>query len=331
MPRSPVQTDNIVAGAAVAVNGRTSFSKEFPLGQGWYALKLRLSVALTIGTGASPVTEGILNFLRQIYLRTDRGEIIVDNLPARSLYKIAAYKQGSPPRKDEIAAANGTYRFDIPIWFVDQATMRPEDTVLDTTRYQAIYLDLVTGPLSDLLGTVGTAAAVVTADIDYLHSRDEWPSSDAPPIGYVNYSARPPVDAAGAVTIDLEHSFDLSLKRLFVHTSTSGTAGMPWYGVNSDAIINQLNVRNGQNQYAYNRTWAMLQDQNKDEASLETVLAGVGVVDYVNTDRSLKSALYTGDKGQLQLAWSNQGGVGANSIVTAVQEGYRTLKQKAAA
>jgi hypothetical protein len=58
---------------------------------------------------------------------------------------------------------------------------------------------------------------------------------------------------------------------------------------------------------------------------LESLIAGVEVYDFV-IDGSVSSALATGNKSVLQYSWVNQGGVGANSIVTVATEMLRTLK-----
>jgi hypothetical protein len=108
--RAPIYPQNIVQGRAMTVGGKTSFNDDFPTGPGIYKTVIGINVAIVIGTGAGPISEGILNFVRQIYFRTDNNETIVDNLPARPLYKIAQVKAGSAPRKDEIAAATATYR-----------------------------------------------------------------------------------------------------------------------------------------------------------------------------------------------------------------------------
>lgn len=328
MPRSNITPENVVRGFPVNLNGRTQISNQFPMGPGYYEMHLRLNIVLTVGTAATPLAEGELNFLRQIRLQTDAGEVLVDNLPARALFKAAIAKTGCVPRKDAIAAASATYRIDIPIFFVDYKALRPEDTVLDTSRYNSITLDLVTGPLTDLFTSPGTGSVVLTADIDIVRSKGRWDSLNAPPVGYIQYSGRPPVDAASATSIDLERATDLTTKRMYVHTSTSGVAGQPWYGANSDAIIDVANLKDSDTNYIRDQTWAMVQDRNKIKFALESVVAGMTVYDFIE-DGSLKSGLYTGDKNMLQFLWSNQAGVGANSIVSLMTESYRAFKAAA--
>lgn len=327
MPRSNIYPQAVIKAAPVNVNGGTQFKSEFPMGPGYYRLDIKLNFALTIGTGSGPVAEGILKFIRQINLATSLGETIVNNVPGRALFKSAIAKIGAVPRYDEIAAATATYRVNIPIFFADPLAQRPEDTVLDTSRYTSITLDILTGPLSDLLGTVGTAALAVTADIIVWRSKGRWPA-DAGIIGYPYYSVLGTVDASSKTEVDLERATDLRYKRLTLHSSTSGVSGMPFYGTNSDAILNRLSVSDSDDAYCKETIWAHMQDANKEDYGVETVPAGIATVDFCK-DGSNLSALYSGDKSQLKLNWDNQGGVGANSIVSVLAEGYRSLKNAA--
>src|SRR6267142_1939860 len=91
-------------------------------------------VGAAICAGAGPVTEGELLICKGIVLRTSAGEVVC-NLPGRALYKIAVERGGTVPRKDAIAASTGTFAVDLPIYFVDDRMKRPEDTILDTSRY----------------------------------------------------------------------------------------------------------------------------------------------------------------------------------------------------
>jgi hypothetical protein len=321
--RGYVERPNLIQGAALNINGQTQFSKEFPMGEGWFAMMLRINLAVVIGTGAGPVTEGELLVIQNVLLRTDRGEILC-NLPGRALFKIAALKNGALPQKDAIAAATATYRVMLPIYFADMKMLRPEDTILDTKRYSSVSLQISLGGVANLFTAPGTATVTATLDLEVERSMGRLPV-EAEPVFHINYDSRPPVDAASTLNIDLERSPDMSLKRLYVHSGTTGTAGVPWSGVNADTIQNVVNVKDQNRFIEKDRIHASILDQNKLDSGLETRLAGVEAFDFTR-DKSLPSALATGDKSVLQYAWTNQGGVGANSIITATGEQIRTLK-----
>lgn len=312
---------NLISGAALG--SQTAFSKEFPMGEGWYKLMLRFNLNFTVGTGTTPIAEGELLFIKNILLRSDRGEVLV-NLPGRALYKIATYRTGEAPRKDAIAAASAVYRVNLPVFFTDKRTDRPEDTILDTSRYRSCQLMVTIGTVADLLSTVGTSSVSTTLDIEIERSLGVLPN-ESKPFWFTSYDFRPPVDANSLTTIDLERSPDMSIKRLYVHSCTGGTAGLPWSGANADTIQSFASVKDQNKFIEFQRFHQMIQEMNKIDTQLESTITGVEVFDFIQ-DGSTTSSLATGDKSVLQYFWVNQGGVGANSLVTATQEMIRTLK-----
>lgn len=323
---------NLITGAALNNGGQTQFSKEFPMGEGWYAMFIVLNIAFTVGTGTTPITEGELLYIKNVLLRTDRGEILC-NLPGRALWKIAALKNGALPYRDAIAASNGTYRVHLPIYFCDPEggpfqMLRPEDTILDTSRYNSISLQVTLGTVADLLTTVGTSSVATTMDLEVERSMGRLPG-DAPgkggkPIAHINYDFRPPVDASATQNIDIERSADMSLKRIYLHTSTSGTGGVPWSGTNADTVIGTLNIKDQNRFIEKDRVWRQITYQNKMDSMLESILTGVGAFNFV-ADKSIASAMATADKSVLQATWTNATAP-ANSIVTLTQEAFRSLK-----
>lgn len=332
--RGYTERPNLITGAALNASGQTQFSKEFPMGEGWYQMLLEINLAIVIGTGAGPATEGELLIIKNVLLRTDRGEILC-NLPGRALWKIAALKNGALPFKDAIAAASATYRVHLPIYFVDPEggpfqMNRPEDTVLDTSRYNSISLQVTMGALTDLFSAPGTATLAITMDVEVERSFGVLPGDPKKkgdggrPVAHINYDYRPPVDASSLQFIDIERSADMSLKRLYVHTGTTGTGGVPWSGANGDAVIATLQVKDQNRFIEKDRLWRQVQHMNKLDSMLESVLSGVIYSSFVS-DKSIAAALATADKSVLQLTWTN-GTAPANSIVTVTQEGIRTLK-----
>lgn len=323
MARGYIERANLITGAALNVNGNTVFSRELPVGEGWYKTKVRVNIAIVIGTGAGPISEGELRFVRGIYLRTDRGEIIC-NMPARGLYKYGAYIQGTPPRKDAIAAATATYRVNIPIIHADPRLLRPEDTILDTSRYNSVSLQISLGSLSDLFTAPGTATVTATCDVEVERSFGRLPDQ-AKPIGFCSYDYRQPVDANTTTSIDMERSADMSVMRALIHSSASGTAGLPFSGDNADDVQDVVTIKDETRFIEKERKHEMIQDINKEDASLESVLAGYEIFDFVR-DGSLGSAMATGNKSVLQYSWTNKAGVAANDIVTLSTQSVRTLK-----
>jgi len=324
--RGNAEPVNLIAGQTLVPNAKTVFSDPLPMGEGWYRAMVRIGIVFTVGTGTTPITEGELNFIKNIFLKTDRGEIIC-NLPGRALYKIASFKGGIvAPRKDAIAAASATYYVNLPIWFADHIRLmdRPEDTILDTKRYSSITLEVTLGTVADLLTTVGTSSTTATLDMEVVRTKGSLPK-EGEPVAVIAYDYRNPVDASVTQQILLERAQDLALKRLYLHSATSGTASVPFSGANSDAIINVLQVKDQSGFIVKDRIHRMIQEMNQEDFQLESIITGITVTDFVQ-EGSLQAALATAGKSLLQMQWTNQGGVGANSIVTVAQEGIRSLK-----
>lgn len=314
---------NVLSGEAVNVNGRTVLGRQFPMGMGWYKLNLRFNLAVTVGTGTGAIAEGELLIVKNILLKTDRGETLV-NLPGRALYKIAAIKTGSPPRKSAIAAATATYNVELPIYFTDPTMFRAVDTILDTARYNSITLDITMGGVADLFTTVGTSTVAVTVDAEITQQNGLLPP-EALPLVYRTYDMVPPVDASNRTSIDVERSIDLAIARMYVHCSASSSAGTPFGGTNADDVMNVVSLSDQARFIMQNRLYPMIQSENKNVYALETALAGITVYDFVE-DGSINSALVTGVLAKLQLSWSNLAGVAANDIVTLAYEGVRKLR-----
>ena len=65
---------NLITGQAVAVNGKTVFSDPLPVGEAWYRMQLRINVIFVVGTGTTPITEGELNFIKNIFVSPHENE-----------------------------------------------------------------------------------------------------------------------------------------------------------------------------------------------------------------------------------------------------------------
>ena len=315
---------SVLRTSALTVNGRTVFTDQFPMGEGWYRAMLRIGLVVTIGTGSGAIAEGELLIIKNILLRTDRGETLC-NLPGRAIFKIAVSKANTLPRKDAIAAATATYFIDIPIFFVDQTMFRPEDTILDTARYNSVTLDIQMGGVADLFTTVGTSSLTMTLDFEIERTKGILPP-EAQPAMHINYEFAPPIDANSSTTIELTRAPDLAYKRLYVHECSAGSSGVPFSGANADDVKNLESIRDQNNFIVQERIHEMIQNQNKLDYSLEAVLAGSTITDFVRADGSLITALMTGDKTRLQYTWTNKAGVAANDFVTVAYEAIRSLR-----
>ncbi len=322
--RAYTEDVNLVTGEALNIGAPKTLSDPLEVGEGWYDMRLRVNLVFLVGTGSGAIAEGELLIIQNIELKTNRGETICD-VPARFLYKLAHARNSVAPIKNAIAAADATYRVNIPISFVDFKMLRPEDTILDTKRYSSLTLIVKMGTVANLLTTVGTSSVTSTIDVEVTRSLDKLSESLEPLGMHIYYSNMAPVDANSVTEIKLDRSADLSYKRVLIHHGSGGTAGEPFSGANADDAIDVVSMEDNNGKIVRDRPWEMIKNGNVDHYGLAAVLAGINILDFVR-DGSIKSALATGDKSRLAVKWTNQTSVAANDIVTVGYEGIRTLK-----
>lgn len=341
--RGYIETANVISAASLASTtggGRTTFTKELPLGEGWYMMNLLFRFSLTVGTAATTNTESLLRYIKNIQLRTSRGETIVD-LPGVALFEIAKHKAGTAPMAYTDAApatqvsgytmpaTTAVYNVEIPIYFAD-LKWSPEsfntDTVLDTARYSSVTLDVTVGAFTDLFDSPGTMTMINTLDVEIVRSKGPLPA-EARPIAHIQYQYRQPVDAFTTTLVDLERSTDLWLRRLYVHTVTGGAA-VPFGSVDavrSDVVLDTTSLQDQAGYIVKQRRYNQVRVENKRTYSLETPSVGFNVLDFIQ-DRSNNSALYTGNKSILQYTYTPISGLASGSYVTVATEAHRTLK-----
>lgn len=329
--RGYIEELSLIQGKALTVGARTGFSDELAVGEGWYRLDVRVGIVVTIGTGTGAISEGELSIIKNVTLKTDRGEYIC-NIPGRALYKIAHAKAGAAPDKDAMAAASATYYVNLPIYFSEHERLgfpRPEDTILDTKRYSSLTLEVTLGTVADLFTSVGTSSITATLDVDVCRTKGPLPTDKAGnqlarPLGYTYLDVRPPVDASNTTQLLLERAADLLVKRYFLFTTTSGVAGIPFSGTPSNSVIDTLSIKDQSGYITKDRKFRMIQNANKNYLSVETWPTGLLMIDFVQ-DRSHNSAMITAGKSLLQAQWANNGSPGALSLVSCVAEGIRRL------
>ncbi len=315
----------VFRGRALGVGGPTTFQgQDFPYGEAWIRMLLKINVTLVLGTGTTALSEALMRVVRAIQFQTDRSEIICNAAPGRLMYKIGVTKAGTPPDLDTFAAASATYTILIPIWFADPLMLKPEDTILDTRRYNSLVLRLTMGTVSDLLGTPGTATYTSTLDCYVERLKGRLPD-EIRPLFFPEYGFRGPVDPTTVLSLDLERANDLSYKRLFLFSGGTTTAsGVPFSGDASNTIISDVTLDDGATPPVLNNLFDLTGRQNREDYSLETRLAGWHIIDLVR-DGSHQSAMYSGDRARLTEKWTVNA-LGATPQVTIGYEGYRTIR-----
>jgi len=322
LTRGNTEVINIYTNKALTANGLNPISEGFPLGEAWLRLILRLNLAVVIGTGTGPITEGELNLLKGLSFKTSAGEMIYNSIPGRPMYRLDHLRSKAAPPKDAIAAADGTYRVKYNIWFVDPLLARPEDFLLNSGRYNSVQLSLLLGGLADLFTTVGTATLSITCDLLVERVRGVLPK-EIHPVEYTEIGLLTPVDPASQQKIDLERSGNLAIKRLMVMASNSATSGVPFSGTPSDTTIDKIGFDTDRGELFNKVPWKVLNSMNKQEYNLEAAMAGYTMIDFCK-DGSKMSAVGSGGFSRFRVFWDN--GTLSTSLVSAVYDGLRPLK-----
>jgi hypothetical protein len=313
----------VFRGQTINNGGTTYFGKEFALGEGWIGLHGIFNIALTIGSGSGAISEGELQIIKGITLKTDKGEILANNAPGRLLHYLSAIKQKVVPVKDAIAASTATYRVPFDIWFSDKrlGTKEKHTTVLDTSRYSQIQMIVNFGTIADLLTVPGSASIAVTLDMYYSRFKGKVPFKT---LMYNTIGVFPPEDPTSQQYVDLERSANLAYKNLLVFASTGSTSGVPFSGTPSDAVISDMDLEATERFEIQNNLWQFLQRRGQAENGLTSIPAGWSFLSWVNGSRSNRTALPSGGQSRLKVAWRN-GSLPSTPQVTVGYEGLRPL------
>lgn len=309
---------------ALANSATTVIPDKFPMGEGWINLVLRFELTVVIGTGTGAISEGELQYVKGISISTDRGDMPYTNVPARYLYRRDSIIIGSPASKNAIAAADGVYVVEIPVWFYDPKLARPYDTILDTSRFKNINLSVQLGSVADLFTSVGNSTVSTTLTCYVRKTRQPLQSHELPrwmpEIGF-----RAPVNPANSQEIDLELAANLIYTQFFLFTANSATAGVPFSGTANGSVISELTLETSRGNL-FDRVLAdVLNKENKQDYGLESVITGMYIADLLR-DGDPNTGLYAGPDllTRLKMKWTND--TLSTSGVTCGYAGLRAMK-----
>lgn len=319
--KQPIWKHNVYNGVAINKGNITILRDAWPLAEGWYALIMTFKFVLTNTTGTTAISEGLLNILKDIMLKTDYDGIIFKG-NGRQLVRRAQIQAGTLPYFDTTSVTAGTYYVQVPFFFANPRSQRPEDTILNTARYKNIELHVTAGDVSDLMSSVGDSVVTITADISLIRTALPLDTSNAPI--YLPYvMGLPPVDPNVQQYIDIEKNLDMAVRNFLIFTTNSATGGIPCSGTPASNVLKNLTVYDNFNTPFRNIPINQLIYENKQQYQLETALTGVVCVDFMPNDSNF-SAYVTGNKAVLQLQWTND--TLSTSQVTAMIDGVKRMK-----
>ena len=226
--RLPDECINLVRNQAFAPAQTLTFRDIFPLsGEGWRRMRLNFSAQLTAVT--TPVPLGGFHFVRNITLRTSKGEEPCQT-PGMGLYYLNFLMDGVEPHYTHWTATTQTeWVIDIP--FVFPFLARKDDLAIDSGRYTMIELEIVFGAMGDFDGTPSTfVAGTALMDITLIRNKSCF-KEDGKPISTPWIKHLPAWDTDVRLYADIESARDLELFGFIAvcNDDYSTTGGKPYH------------------------------------------------------------------------------------------------------
>jgi hypothetical protein len=286
--------------------------------------KLRLTICGVTSVGAAdPITWGLYQWIKGISLKTSKGEPIYNMVPGMALYKMNQYFDKCSPYHTPVLAAAGTYYAVVDLPLVHPYLRRPEDTILDTGRYDDLTLDIATGTIADVLVTPGANTLTCTIGIELIGDRGPIPTvkpedSSAAKKGKPGYHfycrTYPMLHADVATEWMLESDDQLGLLGFMLYNH--GASGLPFIGSVAAPANDHVTAVYLED---VNRTWLTnvqtlsfqqarqeLCDYNRHGADLVSPVLRLGEYPYMFVKDGFMGEMYNpGSKAGTRLHWTN--------------------------
>jgi hypothetical protein len=233
--RSPLEKRTILAGEPLA-NATVRLFNNIPC-NGMGLRKIRLVICGVTSVGAAdPITWGLYQWIKGVSLRAN-GEVLYNSVPGMGLYKMNQYFDRCAPYHTPILAAAGTYYAVLDLPLVFPFLKRPEDTILDTNRYDDISLEISTGAVGDVLVTPGANTLTCTLGIELIQDKgpletakvqDVTPAQKGKPGYHIYVRTYPMLHADVGTEWQVESDDDLGLLGWMLYNH--GASGLPFIG-----------------------------------------------------------------------------------------------------
>lgn len=319
----------------LTIGAQTIITKEFPTGDPWLAMTLNLRGELNSVAGPTgTVVADAPTTLWRVALTTDLDRDVVEpSISARALYRYAQIKAGTAGElvaPTLVASTVTPFNSAVRIDFVDNRLLVPEDSILDTRRYNSIVLTINTGVLTDIVTSpVNVTLQNCFVDVMLLRVSPRVPM----PLDVVKvlpfYKQYAPIIPAGETIFNLDRIPTLAAKRFGFLATTGSTSGVTFTGTGHDGIIDTIRISSNRRDHFGSPIGGVsrrvLRSANKEDYAIETWPTGWYWADLV-LDKSLLSALATGDLSVLQAILLYQGGLPATPQVSLFQSGAQKLR-----
>jgi hypothetical protein len=313
----------------------TIITREFPVGDPWLTMTLNLRGELNSVAGPTgTVVADAPTPLWALALTTDLDKDVIEpSVSSRALYRYAQVEQGTAGElvaPTLVASTVTPFNAVVQLLFADPRMLVPEDSLLDTRRYNNITLTVTTGTITDIVTSpvnVTLQNVFLDLEITRLSPRVPLPLDVVKVLPFIKrYAAITP---AADTILQLDRVPTLALKRHLILTTSGSTAGVPFTGTGSNAILDTLRISSNRRDHFGSAVGGIsrrvLQGDNKFDYSLETWPAGWYVADFV-LDKSLLSSLATGDLSVLQSIHVYQGGLPGTPQLSTLWAGVQKLR-----
>jgi hypothetical protein len=251
---------------------------------------------------------------------------MISGVAGKPLYDLGRYQSERAPRKDAIAAATASYDVYIPVYFADPRLFRPEDTMIDTGRYESMTLDVTMGGVADLLTTVGTSSIILTltAQVERTVGRlleHQLPSR------LLSIVQAAPIDLSTTGVLRVPRADQTRIKRLLIYAGAVGVANTAFSGTPSDAIIDTVELYDGIGYPMKKQNFLIMAERNAIDNKLETKPTGRGMIDFMVRDEngSLWASFDTSKLPALDLNMTILAGAPATPTVSVALETVKPL------
>jgi hypothetical protein len=317
------------------IGNPTIVTREFPVGDPWLAMSINLRGQLnSVAAASGTVVADAPTPLWRLALTTDLDKDIIEGgVSVRALYRFAQLMYGTAGELVAPVVTSSTvtdFNVVLTIPFCDWHLLVPEDSILDTRRYNTITLTITTGLITDIVTTpVNTTLQTCVADIEVmrLSPRVPLPLDVVKVLQYFKQFA--PLTPAADTFQNLDRVPTLAMKRLGWFMSSGSTAGVAFTGTGSNAVLDTVRVSSNRRDHFGNSVSGIsrrvLQNANKLDYSIETWPTGWYWGDFV-LDHSLLSALATGDLSTLQQFFAYQGGLPGTPQLSTLLNGVQKLR-----
>lgn len=335
--RRAVEKRDVIGGTTG--QGLGSTSQSFQVTQGWaggdeglveVGFRFQGELNFSSGNGTSVVTDGVLNLIRSLTLRTDMHGPLIDRIDGLGLHRIQSFQQGTRPALSAPANANdgATFSAFLRLPLIDSKMTRPYDTLLDL-KHANPRLEYTLGAQTDVV-TGGTGAELINVKHQVSQLvlpgplKTQGEESELPSWMYNLEMQTHAIDATKTWNIDLPFR-DRTIKRIYIsQRNISDRSELATVVTASQKLSLKLNGT----RVIEDMSWGELQDENKSHFGLETMPTGWVVLEEDKTKRIMDALwVLTDDSGKLTL--EVEGTSVTNGGLWIYVESWKPLPEKA--